>query len=73
MALVILSFLFKNIILLRSVNLAGAILSMLYGFLTTTYPTAFLNVTLATINIVFIVIYLVKKYKKGKGIQVDGN
>lgn len=64
MALVILSFLFKRVMILRSVNLFGAILSMTYGFLTSTYPTAALNATLAVINIIFITLYLVNKYKK---------
>ena len=73
MALIIISFLFKQVMVLRSINLFGALLSMVYGFLIGAYPTAALNATLSVINIIFIVIYLVNKYKKGKGIQVDGN
>ena len=65
MILVIASFLFKNIKLIRIVNITGAILSSIYGFITKTYPTAFLNLTLIIINITMLIIYF-KKEKKQK-------
>ena len=66
MALVIISFLFKSLRWLRLVNLLGSVCCMTYGFMTATYPTAFLNLILVVINLHFPIIYFIKKHKKPK-------
>ena len=74
-AFVILSFIMKDIIWLRLFNVVGAVLSCLYGFLTKTYPTAVLNLSLLLINVGYLIKYFIGKHKgrfqiKGKK---DGN
>lgn len=66
MALVIISFLFKNIRVLRIINLAGSVCCSIYGFITATYPTAFLNLILVIINLYFPIIYFIKIRRKAK-------
>lgn len=51
-ALVLLSMMMTNVKKLRLFNLAGSVVSMIYGVLTSTWPTAFLNFSLAIIQIV---------------------
>lgn len=50
MAFVIGSYCFKDIKTLRIVSSIGSALSMTYGFITETYPTAFLNLILLILN-----------------------
>ena len=50
MGFVLLSFLMRRIMWLRILNLVGAILCCIYGFITETYPTAILNAALIVIN-----------------------
>ena len=69
MALVILSFLFKKMRWLRLVNSLGSLCCMTYGFMTATYPTAFLNLILFLINLQFPIIYFIKNHKKSKNTQ----
>lgn len=52
MALILLSMLMNNVEKLRWLNLSGSIISMIYGALTHTWPTAILNFGLAVINVV---------------------
>ena len=66
MALLVSSFLMKNMVLLRSLNLLGGVLSAIYGFLTKTYPTAILNIILVTINLIALIIFFMKKHKAKK-------
>lgn len=62
MFLVILSFLFKDIKLIRIVNASGAVLSCIYGYCTKTYPTAILNLILLVINTTMFILLI----RKGK-------
>lgn len=52
MGLVLLSMMMNNVEKLRWLNLSGSIISMVYGALTHTWPTAMLNFGLAVIHIV---------------------
>lgn len=52
MALVLLSMMMTNTVRLRTINLAGAVVCMIYGILTSTWPTALLNLGLGAIQIV---------------------
>lgn len=52
MVLVLMSMMMNNVEKLRWLNLAGSVLSMVYGVLTQTWPTAILNFGLAVIHIV---------------------
>jgi len=69
MALVIISFLFKKLRWLRLFNLLGGLCCMIYGFMTETYPTAFLNLILVLINLQFPIIYFIKNRKKAKNTE----
>lgn len=63
MALVLTSFLMRNIRWLRIVNLCGSGLCCAYGALTQTWPTMALNAALAIINVAFLVAYGIKARK----------
>ena len=63
MVIVVTSFLFKNIKWVRIVNIIGATLCALYGFLTKTYPTAILNAALIVINAIMLIRLFVSKKK----------
>lgn len=52
MALVLLSMTMTNVKLLRWINISGSVFCIIYGVCTATWPTALLNVGLATINII---------------------
>jgi len=69
MGLVIISFLFKKLRWLRLVNLLGSLCCMTYGFMTRTYPTAFLNLILVLVNLQFPIIYFIKTCKKTKNTE----
>lgn len=64
MALVLCSFLMKDIKWVRIINMCGAVLSMIYGILTFTIPTACLNGALLLINGIFVVSYIMKNKKE---------
>lgn len=66
MALVVLSFTMKNIVLLRVINISGALLSGIYGYITKTYPTGILNTILFIINSY----YLIRYYLDRKNIKI---
>lgn len=61
-AFVIFSFLINNMLWLRSVNLVGAFLWLLYGIIDVSYSIIFLNVVIVSIQI-FKIIGLLKKPK----------
>ena len=61
MALVVVSFFFTNMMWLRILNLGGAVLCCVYGFVTKTYPTAALNAFLIVINTVMLIRIFVHK------------
>ena len=52
MALVLLSMMMTNTKTLRTINLAGAVVCMIYGILTRTWPTALLNFSLGITQII---------------------
>lgn len=58
------SFLFKNILWVRKVNVIGAILSAYYGFITKTYPTMILNIILICINMCYLIKADIKRKEK---------
>ena len=64
MVIVVTSFFFKNIKLIRIVNMAGCVLCTIYGFITNTYPTAALNIALFIVNIIMLVEPIQKFLKK---------
>lgn len=68
MALVLCSFLMKDIKWVRIINICGAILSAIYGILTLTIPTAVLNGCLLIINFAFVISYIIKE-KRNKDDQ----
>ncbi|MCH1431747.1 uroporphyrinogen decarboxylase [Flavobacteriaceae bacterium] len=61
-AFVIFSFLINNMLWLRTVNLVGAFLWLLYGIIDVSYSIIFLNVVIVSIQI-FKIIGLLKKPK----------
>ena len=64
MALILCSFLFKKVTIIRIVNAIGSVFSLTYGILTRTWPTAILNISLLIINSIYIIIFLHKTKKK---------
>ena len=61
-AFVIFSFLINNMLWLRTVNLVGAFLWLLYGIIDVSYSIIFLNVVIVSIQI-FKIIGLLQKRK----------
>lgn len=64
MALILSSWLFKNVNIIRAVNIAGSIFSLVYAILVKTWPTAILNIALLIINSVYLILFLHKTRKK---------
>lgn len=64
MALILISFMMKDIRLIRAINMCGAVLSLIYGILTRTIPTACLNASLFIINSIYMIIYIRKRREK---------
>ena len=62
MALVLISMMLTSLKWLRIVNMSGAIICAIYGILTNTWPTAWLNIGLLFIQIV----QLIRLQKKEK-------
>ena len=52
MALVLLSMMMTSVKWLRVLNMSGAIICAIYGILTNTWPTAFLNIGILLIQMV---------------------
>lgn len=52
MALVLLSMMMTSLKWLRVLNMSGAIICAIYGILTNTWPTAFLNIGILVIQLV---------------------
>jgi len=63
MVIVLLSFLAKDIKLVRIINIVGSVLCLLYGILTGTIPTAVLNGSLFVLNLTMLIIYHKKRGK----------
>ena len=63
MAIVLISFLMKEIVWVRIINIVGSSLCFTYGIMTSTIPTAGLNGSLVVINSAFLIVYFVKKHK----------
>ena len=66
MAFVLLSMAMTKLVWLRWLNLCGSVLSLVYGALTATWPTAYLNFGLCIINIV----QLIRLYRQKKNASV---
>jgi len=71
MAFVLCSFLMRDIKWLRILNLVGGVLCCVYGFITQTYATAFLNLCLVIINFSSPFVYIIRKKHKPKNTQED--
>ena len=69
MGFVLLSFLMKKIQWVRIINMIGAALSLTYGILTLTIPTAALNGSLLAINAVFVSLFFIKQAKEKKAAE----
>ena len=65
---VLISFLLKDIKWIRIVNIIGAVSFVIYGILTKTYPTAFMNGALVLVH----VFYLIKMYIDTKKKEKEG-
>lgn len=64
-SLILISFLFKDVKLIRIVNIIGALFFIIYGFAIRTWPTVFVNIALIIIHIFYLI-----KMKKEKQIEV---
>lgn len=53
-AFVLISFLMANVTKLRIMNAVGSLISVIYGFLITAYPTVVMNLALLIINCIYI-------------------
>ena len=53
-AVVLLSFLFKNIKIVRIVNIVGALFFVVYGLLLPTYPTMIMNLVLIFVHLYYL-------------------
>ena len=64
MALVLVSMMMTSVKWLRIINMSGAVICAIYGILTNTWPTAFLNIGLLIIQVVQLIV-LRKKENEG--------
>ena len=71
MAFVLISFLMRKIQWVRIVNMVGATLSLIYGILTLTIPTAALNGALLAINAVFVTIFFINQNREKNSKKED--
>jgi uncharacterized protein with PQ loop repeat len=62
-AFVLISFLFKNIKVVRIINVIGALFFVFYGLFTKTYPTMFMNLALIIVHCIYLY-SLIKNEKK---------
>lgn len=69
MSFILCSWLFKNVYVIRFINIIGSVFSMIYAILTHTTPTALLNISLLIINSIYLIIYVIKKRKGGQSIE----
>lgn len=63
---VLLSFLFKNILVIRIINLVGAIMFVVYGLLINAWSVWILNLGLTCIQIYYIIRICLNKKKENK-------
>ena len=66
MGFILVGFMMRDIKVVRAVNMVGAVLSLIYGILTVTIPTACLNASLLIINGIYMITYLKKKTQDKK-------
>jgi membrane protein implicated in regulation of membrane protease activity len=69
--IVLLSFLFKKIKVIRLVNIVGAILFVIYGLLLPTYSTAFVNFALIVVHIIYLIRDELRRRKKATQENLD--
>lgn len=66
-AFVLISFILKDIKWIRIVNIVGAVFFVIYGISTKTWATAFMNMALVIVHIVYLVkMYLDKRKEETK-------
>lgn len=66
-AFVLISFILKDIKWIRIVNIVGAVFFVIYGLSTKTWATAFMNMALVIVHIVYLVkMYLDKRKEETK-------
>lgn len=63
-AIVLVSFLTSNQIKTRIINLVGCVVFIVYGLLLPAYSTAFMNLALLVVHIVFLTKYFIKRRKE---------
>ena len=63
-AIVLISFLTSNQIKTRIINMAGCVVFVVYGFLLPAYSTAFMNLAMLVVHIVFLTRHFIKKRKE---------
>lgn len=63
--ILMISFLMKNIITLRTINSIGAILFIVYGFmLTTSWPIIITNIFILGVNLIYLTKHFISKADK---------
>lgn len=62
--LVLVSFLTSNQIKTRIINLVGCVVFIIYGFLLPAYSTAFMNIAMIIVHVVFLTKYFIKHRKE---------
>ena len=63
-AIILISFLTTNQIKTRIINMVGCVVFVIYGFLLPTYSTAFMNLAMFVVHIVFLTKHFINKRKK---------
>ena len=66
-ALVLLSFIMRDIKWLRAINMAGGLISLIYAICVNTMPVVVLNASLITINGVQLISIIKKERNQAKG------
>ena len=62
--IVLISFLTSNQIKTRIINLVGCIVFIIYGLLLPAYSTAFMNIAILVVHIVFLTKHFIKRRKE---------
>ena len=63
-AIVLISFLTSNQIKTRIINMVGCIVFIVYGILLPAYSTAFMNLALLIVHIIFLAKYFIQRRKE---------
>ncbi len=72
-ALVLVSFIMKDIKWLRAVNMAGGLISLIYAICVNTMPVVVLNAALITINGVQLMRIITEERKNAAAVNNDGD